>query len=124
MSRSRVGLAVFAGCSAIAFVLWFLPGVPTTEWSTALACLNHTPSFTPQGVWVVGLRGLPVPAIVYSDGCNTRALAHPSFLALSFACCGLVAESIEVAHERRSVGEPSLLKADDEGPLDDDSEWR
>jgi hypothetical protein len=102
MSRSRVGLVVFAGCSAIAFVLWFLPGVPTSEWSTATACLNHTPSFSPRGLWVVGVRGVPVPAVVYSDGCSTKALAHPSFLAVSFALCGLVAEGIETARERRS----------------------
>lgn len=102
MSRSRVGLVVFAGCSAIAFVLWFLPGVPTSEWSTATACLNHTPSFSPRGLWVIGVRGVPVPAVVYSDGCSTNALAHPSFLAVSVGLCGLVAEGVETARERRS----------------------
>lgn len=101
MSRSRTGLSVFAGCSVLALVLWFVPGVPSAEWSSAAACLNHTPSFSPRGVWVVGVEGIPVPAVVYSDGCTTRAFAHPSSLVASFALCGLVAEGIEVVRERR-----------------------
>ncbi|MFD1514985.1 hypothetical protein [Halomarina rubra] len=120
MTRSRVGLTVFAGCTAVAFVLWFVPGVPTAEWSTAAACLNHTPSFSPQSVWVVGVDGVPVPALVYDDGCNTVAYAHPAFLAATFALCGLVAEGIETAYERhRGAPRPSL-----DGPEAGEEEWR
>lgn len=120
MTRSRVGLAVFVACSALALVLWFLPGLPTTEWSTAAACLNHTPSFSPRGVWVVGVHGVPVPAVVYSDGCNTKALAHPSFLLASFALCGLVAEGIEAGVERRREARGEAVS---EAPVDE-RDWQ
>jgi hypothetical protein len=113
MARTRVGPAVFVVCSAVALLLWFLPGVPVAEWSTSAACFGHTPTFSPRGVWVVGVEGVPVPAIVYSDGCNTRALAHPSFLVASFGLCGLVAEGVELALDRRTP--PPEVAADPTG---------
>ena len=120
MTRTRVGLAVFAACSALAFVLWFLPGVPTAEWSTASACLNHTPTYSPRGVWVIGVGGVPVPAVVYSDGCNTLALAHPSFLVASFGLCGLVAEGIEAGYERRRGGREGTSQS----ASNEEHDWR